>query len=82
MATTNSLFQRCFAAHSGDQQLALECITNDIEATNQASSYEFRQWMLVLTGSLVFFMQAGFAMVCAGAVRKNNMMNTMLKNLL
>ena len=27
-------------------------------------------------------MQAGFAMVCAGAVRKKNVQNTMLKNLL
>ena len=27
-------------------------------------------------------MQAGFAMLCAGAVRKKNVQNTMLKNLL
>jgi Amt family ammonium transporter len=27
-------------------------------------------------------MQAGFAMVCAGAVRRKNLQNTMLKNLL
>jgi hypothetical protein len=33
-------------------------------------------WLLVLTGSLVFFMQAGFAMVCAGAIRKKNVSNT------
>lgn len=34
------------------------------------------------TLALVFFMQAGFAMLCAGAVRKKNVQNTMLKNLL
>ena len=34
------------------------------------------------TIALVFFMQAGFAMLCAGAVRKKNVQNTMLKNLL
>ena len=34
------------------------------------------------SGALVFFMQAGFAMLCAGSVRKKNTQNTMLKNLL
>jgi hypothetical protein len=33
-------------------------------------------WLLILTGALVFFMQAGFAMVCAGAIRKKNVNNT------
>jgi hypothetical protein len=37
---------------------------------------------LVFAGALVFFMQAGFAMLCAGAVRKKNVQNTLLKNLL
>lgn len=36
----------------------------------------------IFCASLVFFMQAGFAMVCAGAVRKKNVQNTVLKNLL
>ena len=30
-------------------------------------------------GALVFFMQAGFAMLCAGSVRRKNTQNTMLK---
>ena len=30
----------------------------------------------------VFFMQSGFAMLCAGCVRKKNVVNSMLKNLL
>lgn len=34
------------------------------------------------SGALVFFMQAGFAMLCAGSVRRKNTQNTMLKNLL
>jgi hypothetical protein len=32
--------------------------------------------------SLIFFMQSGFAMMCAGSVRLKNVQNTMLKNLL
>ena len=39
-------------------------------------------FFLVYSASLVFFMQAGFAMLCAGAVQKKNVQNTMLKNLL
>jgi Amt family ammonium transporter len=31
---------------------------------------------------MIFFMQSGFAMVCAGAVRLKNVQNSMLKNLL
>ena len=31
---------------------------------------------------LVFFMQAGFAMLCAGSVRSKNTMNILLKNVL
>jgi Amt family ammonium transporter len=31
---------------------------------------------------MIFFMQAGFATLCAGAVRIKNVQNTMLKNLL
>lgn len=33
-------------------------------------------------GALVFMMQAGFAMLCAGSVRQKNVKNIMLKNLL
>jgi len=38
-------------------------------------------WMLA-NAYLVFFMQAGFAMLCAGSVRSKNCMNILLKNVL
>jgi hypothetical protein len=41
-----------------------------------------RNLYLLYAAALVFFMQAGFAMLCAGAVRRKNLQNTMLKNLL
>lgn len=51
--------------------------------SNDVGAREFsRSIMLVYAAALVFFMQAGFAMVCAGAVREKNVQNTMLKNLL
>jgi len=37
---------------------------------------------LIFAAALVFFMQAGFAMLCAGSVRQKNVKNIMLKNIL
>jgi len=39
-------------------------------------------FLFVIAGTIVFFMQIGFAMLCAGSVRKKNAQNTMLKNIL
>eukprot|EP00526_Cylindrotheca_closterium_P009072 CAMPEP_0113618972 /NCGR_PEP_ID=MMETSP0017_2-20120614/9625_1 /TAXON_ID=2856 /ORGANISM="Cylindrotheca closterium" /LENGTH=514 /DNA_ID=CAMNT_0000528523 /DNA_START=31 /DNA_END=1575 /DNA_ORIENTATION=- /assembly_acc=CAM_ASM_000147 len=39
-------------------------------------------FFLLFSGALVFLMQAGFAMLCAGSVRQKNVKNIMLKNLL
>jgi Amt family ammonium transporter len=37
---------------------------------------------LLFAGAMVFFMQAGFAMLCAGSIRAKNVKNIMLKNIL
>jgi Amt family ammonium transporter len=37
---------------------------------------------LLFAASFVFFMQSGFAMLCAGSVRQKNVKNIMLKNIL
>jgi len=39
-------------------------------------------FFLLVMGSLVFFMQCGFAMLCAGSVRQKNVKNILFKNLL
>jgi len=39
-------------------------------------------FFLIFSGTMVFMMQAGFAMLCAGSVRQKNVKNIMLKNLL
>mmetsp|Transcript_32651 Transcript_32651/g.39074 ORF Transcript_32651/g.39074 Transcript_32651/m.39074 type:complete len:490 (+) Transcript_32651:97-1566(+) len=36
----------------------------------------------LICGAFIFFMQCGFAMLCAGSVRQKNVKNIMLKNLL
>ncbi|KAL7430472.1 hypothetical protein ACHAXM_002206, partial [Skeletonema potamos] len=33
---------------------------------------------LLFAGAMVFFMQAGFAMLCAGSIRAKNVKNIML----
>ncbi|CAB9512990.1 Ammonium transporter 1 member [Seminavis robusta] len=59
----------------------LNCVSANLR--NHPGAQEFsRNVLLVYSAALVFFMQAGFAMLCAGAVRKKNVQNTMLKNLL
>ena len=37
---------------------------------------------LIFAGALVYFMQTGFAMLCAGSIRSKNVKNVMLWNLL
>ncbi|GMI09528.1 hypothetical protein TrVE_jg10393 [Triparma verrucosa] len=55
-----------------------QCFQNEIDATRN----NIDTFWLIFAGSLVFFMQAGFAMLCAGCVRTINIKNIMLKNLL
>ena len=70
--SSSSVYQACSNAHGGDSSLVMECVVhwmeNDLQATIQQSVKhdELTDWLLILCGALVFFMQAGFAMVCAG----------------
>ena len=66
----------------GNSTVLLECVAKALEAKDDAQSENLRSFLFVLAGALVFFMQAGFATLCAGAVRIKNVQNTMLKNLL
>lgn len=64
-----------------DAKTLIQCVTKEMAISNINNNFA-RSVLLVYAAALVFFMQAGFAMVCAGAVRKKNVQNTMLKNLL
>ena len=84
-------FQQCASQPDvyNTTTLVLQCVANHIEASRQEqlseverSSEISRNLYQLFAAALVFFMQAGFAMLCAGAVRKKNLQNTMLKNLL
>jgi len=53
-----------------------------VSETNASMSDGVNTFFLLFAGALVFLMQAGFAMLCAGSVRQKNVKNIMLKNLL
>jgi Amt family ammonium transporter len=57
-------------------------IVKCVEYYVEANSNSLNTFWLIFGGALVFFMQCGFAMLCAGCVRTKNVKNIMLKNLL
>jgi len=62
-----------------DQQIfLLKCIADSLDDTNAGVDTFF----LIYAASLVFFMQAGFALLYAVSVPLKNLQNSMLKNLL
>jgi Amt family ammonium transporter len=81
MSTT--LFETCAAqVAEGVYNQVIECVSDQLEEKAALQASDLMSWLLVIAGALVFFMQAGFAMLCGGCVRKKNLQNTMLKNLL
>lgn len=78
--TSEDIFNACQG--SATQEAQLTCIVDQLLQQDQNDQDYSSAILLVFSAALVFFMQAGFAMVCAGAVRKKNVQNTMLKNLL
>ena len=79
-----SLYESC-QANLGDANNAsamMECLANQVEESQAARDEDLKSFLFVLAGAMIFFMQSGFAMVCAGAVRLKNVQNSMLKNLL
>jgi Amt family ammonium transporter len=87
MSMDTTVFQYCTKrVAEGIYTDVLECVSEQLEekAATQAATQaaDLLSWLLVIAGALVFFMQAGFAMLCGGCVRQKNLQNTMLKNLL
>lgn len=80
--TSDQIYSACQNAGDGSQEAQMKCIIDQLLQKDQNDQQYSSTIFLVFSAALVFFMQAGFAMLCAGAVRKKNVQNTMLKNLL
>ena len=68
-----------FCASAASDEGSAICAINDTVGSMATGVDTF---FLLFAGALVFLMQAGFAMLCAGSVRQKNVKNIMLKNLL
>lgn len=53
-----------------------------LQCVGDSNGQSLDTFFLLWASCLVFFMQAGFAMLCAGCVQYKNVQNSMLKNLL
>ena len=83
------VFETCKLTNPDDGFEALECVANtlntnvnDVNSKLESLSEGVNIFFLIFASIIMFTMQAGFGMLCAGSVRKKNVQNTMLKNLL
>eukprot|EP00980_Cylindrotheca_fusiformis_P003904 scaffold867_cov112-Cylindrotheca_fusiformis.AAC.2 len=77
------IYGACQAETAGGNDTdLLSCISDRMEQKHIDRDADLTSFLFVVAGAMVFFMQSGFAMVCAGAVRLKNVQNSMLKNLL
>lgn len=71
-----ALDELCAPDGGGDAEVC-ELYATSLEVQDGLDTF-----FLLFAGAVVFLMQAGFAMLCAGSVRQKNVRNIMLKNLL
>lgn len=84
----DTVFQTCFRLNDGDQNITklLECVSDDHQSRQDFANLDLASgidsFYLIFAGALVYFMQTGFAMLCAGSIRAKNVKNIVLWNLL
>lgn len=84
---SGNIFMECSALHAGSLEgdmttNIMQCVSDTYQESQDSRQDNLRSFLLVVCGGMIFFMQSGFAMMCAGSVRLKNVQNTMLKNLL
>jgi Amt family ammonium transporter len=90
--TMSSVSDRCALSDIDafqDSFEAVDCLAHEVNSdlvalTNRIDSLSagIDIFFLLFASIIMFTMQAGFAMLCAGSVRKKNLQNTLMKNLL
>lgn len=82
MAET-TIYEACTAVHGEDAIGDLvKCIAETAQQQRDDLISGVNSFYLIFAGALVFFMQLGFAMLCAGSIRQKNVKNVLLWNLL
>jgi hypothetical protein len=80
---TINIFEHCQEQiPGGNMTQMMQCVSDSLQEEEEARLLDLQDFLFVLAGAMIFFMQSGFAMLCAGSVRVKNVQNTMLKNLL
>jgi Amt family ammonium transporter len=83
MSDDTSIFEGCVDTHSSNLSVELlQCVSDATEAARSSLTSGVDTFYLIYAGALVFFMQVGFAMLCAGSIREKNVKNVLLWNLL
>jgi hypothetical protein len=52
----NQLFKDCYLQYQGAIDDVLQCVTNGLDSRYSSLSSDTRSWLLILAGSMVFFM--------------------------
>ena len=76
------IIQECINNDESSDNALIDCVTWSLSTQDENLALALDFVFLLFSTALVFFMQAGFAMLCAGSVRRKNVKNSMLKNLL
>lgn len=84
---TESIYATCVSNLQNDDKQTdtsdlMQCISDKNEALNSDLGAGVDKFYLLFAGTLVYFMQTGFAMLCAGSIRSKNAQNVLLWNLL
>lgn len=82
-----SIYETCALTNDpNDMTAMLMCISesheNALESETGSLAGGIDTFYLIFAGALVYFMQTGFAMLCAGSIRQKNVKNVILWNLL
>lgn len=83
-ASTYNITEFCLSPNASDSEAicAVYYNLNELTDTVSGQAVGIDAFFLIFAGSLVFMMQTGFAMLCAGSVRQKNVKNILLKNIL
>jgi len=83
MSDEKSIFESCVELHGDTISTSLlQCVSDQSQEMRESLVSGVDTFYLIYAGALVFFMQIGFAMLCAGSIREKNVKNVLLWNLL